>query len=86
MPMMSCLPIPLEKLTETGNTLKKCLCQYGLRLNLKKTEYLEKSPSSCTIEVDGKELNKTDCFRYLGPCLRSDGGMESETRARIKAA
>lgn len=40
---------------------------YGLRLNTKKTEYLEASPQTdSTISVDGEDLAKVSHFKYLG--------------------
>jgi len=74
-----------ESLQEQVLLWKSRLSQYGLRLNLNKTEYLETNRTTYTIEVDGSKLNKTNCFRYLGSRLSSDGGMENEIRARIKA-
>jgi len=75
-----------ESLQEHILLWKNRLSQYGLHLNLNKTEYLETNPTTYTIEVDGSKLNKTSCFRYLGSRLSSDGGMEDEIRTGIKAA
>jgi len=74
-----------ESLQEDILLWKSRYSQYGLRLNLNKTENLETNPTTYTIEVNGSKLNETNCFRYLGSRLSSDGGMENEIRVRINA-
>jgi len=49
-----------ERLQEQVLLWKSHLSQYGLRLNLNKTEYLETNLTTHTIEVDGSKLNKTN--------------------------
>lgn len=46
----------------------------GLWLNLTKTEYMECGPQSVgSISVDGQDLKKMDCFKYLGSTLLVGG-------------
>lgn len=59
----------------------------GMRLNLKKTEYLECGQLTLgTISVDGHELPKTFQFKYLGSQVSWDGDTLPDARARVNAA
>ncbi|KAK6760556.1 hypothetical protein RB195_021861 [Necator americanus] len=64
------------------------LQQYGLRLNTSKTEYMECGPKieDGSIRVDRTELNKVNCFKYLGSKVTSTGDIDQEGRARVNAA
>lgn len=62
------------------------LSQFGLRLNITKTEYMETNPTVGTITVNGENLKKTTHFRYLGSVLQCDGGIERVVRARVNAS
>ncbi|KAK6740367.1 hypothetical protein RB195_008685 [Necator americanus] len=64
------------------------LQQYGLRLNTSKAEYMECGPriEDGSIRVDGTELNKVNCFKYLGSKVTSTGDIDQEGRARVNAA
>ncbi|ETN73091.1 hypothetical protein NECAME_18532, partial [Necator americanus] len=59
---------------------KDRLQQYGLRLNTSKTEYMEWGPriEDGSIHVDGAELNKMNCFKYLGSKVTSTGDIDQE--------
>ncbi|EYC40009.1 hypothetical protein Y032_0633g899 [Ancylostoma ceylanicum] len=63
------------------------LARFGLRLNVKKTEYmttnLDKPP---TIRVDGNDLCRTDYFKYLGSTLSADVNLAHEVVARKRCA
>ncbi|KAK6750993.1 hypothetical protein RB195_002768 [Necator americanus] len=63
---------------------KDQLQQYGLRLNTSKTEYMESGPriEDGSIRVDGTELNKVNCFKYLGSKVTSTGDIDQKGRAR----
>jgi hypothetical protein len=61
------------------------LGQYGLRLNIAKTEYMETHQTAGTIQINGEDLTKTDLFRYLGSHLQSDSKLEGDVRARVNA-
>ncbi|ETN83908.1 hypothetical protein NECAME_01701 [Necator americanus] len=67
---------------------KDQLQKYGLRLNTSKTEYMECGPriEDGSIRVDGTELNKVNCFKYLGSKVTSTGDIDQEGRARVNAA
>lgn len=69
MPTMS--PLHL-KLGQTCNTKqwKTRLDENGMRLNIRKTEYMERgSQTDGTISIDGVDLRKTEEFKYLGSVL-----------------
>lgn len=66
---------------------KTRLSEYGLRLNTKKTKYLEADPQTDgTISIDGEDLAKVSHFRYLRSMISNDGNILPDVRARINAA
>jgi hypothetical protein len=65
---------------------KDRLQQYGLRLNIKKTEYMEVGHQTPGTINAGEPLEKTTCFRYLGSRLAAEGGTQEDVTARINAA
>ncbi|KAK6735270.1 hypothetical protein RB195_018449 [Necator americanus] len=67
---------------------KYWLQQHGLRFNVSKTEYMECGPriEDGSILVNGTELNRVDCFKYLGSKVTSTGDIDQEGRARVNAA
>lgn len=76
--------LPLEQQTQQW---KNRLAEFGMRLNTKKTEYLELDPQTDgTITIDGEPLKKTSTFKYLGSTLTSDGNIDVDVRTRINAA
>ncbi|KAK6756187.1 hypothetical protein RB195_014530 [Necator americanus] len=78
-----------DDLQKQVQSWKDRLQQYGLRLNTSKTEYsAECGPriEDGSIRVDGKELNKVNCFKYLGSKLTSTGDIDQEGRACVNAA
>ncbi|EYC26912.1 hypothetical protein Y032_0009g423 [Ancylostoma ceylanicum] len=62
--------------------------RYGLRLNIEKTEYMECGPriKDGTICVDGNDLKKVECFKYLGSKIASTGDILSDALGRANAA
>ncbi|VDP22105.1 unnamed protein product [Heligmosomoides polygyrus] len=53
-----------------------CLDRLGLKLNVKKTEYMTTDEDeSSSIKVNGIELPRTSVFKYLGSAIASDGGL-----------
>ncbi|XP_073698816.1 uncharacterized protein [Garra rufa] len=59
----------------------------GMRLNMKKTEYMGCGvQTDGTINVGGEDLEKSTEFRYLGSVLSSDGDLLPDIRARVNAA
>ncbi|KAK6742270.1 hypothetical protein RB195_009871 [Necator americanus] len=77
-----------DDLQKRVQSRKDQLQQYGLRLNTSKTEYMECGPriEDGSIRVDGTELNKVNCFKYLGSKVTSTGDIDQEGRARVNAA
>ncbi|VDO64093.1 unnamed protein product [Heligmosomoides polygyrus] len=58
--------------------------RFGLRLNVKKTEYLTTDVTeSSSIKVDGIELPRTAVFKYLGSAVASDGKLMVEVNSRV---
>ncbi|VDO36686.1 unnamed protein product [Haemonchus placei] len=63
------------------------LAMFGLRLNVKKTEYLTTdSTEPGTIKINGTELTLTTTFKYVGSAIASDGSLGFETKSRVNAA
>nr|CDJ95465.1 RNA-directed DNA polymerase (reverse transcriptase) domain containing protein [Haemonchus contortus] len=63
------------------------LARFGLRLNVKKTEYLTTDSSEPgSIKINGTELTRTTTFKYLGSAIASDGSLGFETNSRVNAA
>ncbi|VDO67474.1 unnamed protein product, partial [Heligmosomoides polygyrus] len=61
--------------------------RFGLRLNVKKTEYLTTDVTeSSSIKVNGIELPRTAVFKYLGSAVASDGKLMVEVNSRVNAA
>ncbi|KAK6735072.1 hypothetical protein RB195_018332 [Necator americanus] len=77
-----------DDLQKQAQSWKDQLQQYGLCLNTSKTEYMECGPriEDGSIRVDGTELNKVNCFKYLGSKVTSTGDIDQEGRARVNAA
>ncbi|ETN82030.1 hypothetical protein NECAME_08237 [Necator americanus] len=71
---------PRDDLQKQVQSWKDQLQQYGLRLNTSKTEYMECGPriEDGLIHVDGTELNKVNCFKYLGSKVTSTGDIDQE--------
>ncbi|EYB84458.1 hypothetical protein Y032_0316g2295 [Ancylostoma ceylanicum] len=62
------------------------LAQFGLRLNVTKTEYLTTEVNQIgTISVGGTGLPRTEAFKYLGSTVSFDGCLSHEVTARIHA-
>ncbi|VDP07994.1 unnamed protein product [Heligmosomoides polygyrus] len=57
--------------------------RFGLRLNVKKSEYLTTDVAeSSSIKVNGIELPRTAVFKYLGSAVASDGRLMVEVNSR----
>ncbi|XP_065866590.1 uncharacterized protein [Euphorbia lathyris] len=63
----------------------------GFKLSRSKTEYLEckfsgrRSREAGTITLDGRVVQASDCFRYLGSIIQTDGEVDGDVAHRIKA-
>ncbi|VDP20896.1 unnamed protein product [Heligmosomoides polygyrus] len=56
--------------------------RFGLKLNVKKTEYLTTDVTeSSSIKVNGIELPRTSVFKYLGSAVTSDGKLMIEVNS-----
>ncbi|KAK6765125.1 hypothetical protein RB195_025169 [Necator americanus] len=76
-----------DDLQKQVQSWKDQLQQYGLRLNTSKTEYMECGPriEDSSVRFDGTELNKVNCFKYLGSKVTCTGDIDQEGRARVNA-
>ena len=60
---------------------------YGLKLNTRKTEYMEVGKQTPgTISIDGEELKKTTSYKYLGSHISAEGGLQEEVAGRMNTA
>ncbi|VDO98026.1 unnamed protein product [Heligmosomoides polygyrus] len=63
------------------------LALFGLKLNVKKTEYLTTDVNEHgSIKINGTELSRVTSFKYLGSTVRFDGSLKLEVNARVSAA
>ncbi|VDP11736.1 unnamed protein product [Heligmosomoides polygyrus] len=63
------------------------LAMFGLKLNVKKTEYFTTDVNeSGSIKINGTELARTSVFKYLGSAIASDGSLMVEVNSRVSAA
>ncbi|KAK6765212.1 hypothetical protein RB195_025232 [Necator americanus] len=67
-----------DNLQKQVQSWKDRLQQHGLRLNVSKTEYMECGPriEDGSIRVDGTELNKVDCVKYVGSKMTSTSDID----------
>ena len=64
---------------------------FGLQISLGKTEVLHQpapktAPKAPSINIEGETLANTNCFKYLGSIISSDGTLDKEIDARISKA
>ncbi|VDP05693.1 unnamed protein product [Heligmosomoides polygyrus] len=58
------------------------LALFGLKLNVKKTEYLTTDVDEYgSIKISGTELSRVTSFKYLGSPITSDGSLKLEVNA-----
>ncbi|VDO75490.1 unnamed protein product [Heligmosomoides polygyrus] len=63
------------------------LAMFGLKLNVKKTEYLTTDVNeSGSVRLTVTELARTSVFKYLGSAIASDGGLMVEMNSRVSAS
>ncbi|EYC05843.1 hypothetical protein Y032_0080g1396 [Ancylostoma ceylanicum] len=75
-----------EDLERQTQAWSERLVRFGLRLNVKKTEYMTSNPDELsTIHVDSNDLRRTDYFKYLGSTLSADGNLAHKVAARVNA-
>uniref|UniRef100_A0A7I4YQG6 Reverse transcriptase domain-containing protein n=1 Tax=Haemonchus contortus TaxID=6289 RepID=A0A7I4YQG6_HAECO len=76
-----------SELESQMQTLPDRLAMFGLRLNVKKTEYLTTDSSELdSTKINGTELTRTTTFKYLGLAIASDGSLGFDTNSRVNAA
>ncbi len=76
-----------QTLNDQVQQWKDHLNEKGLWLNLTKTEYMECDLQTVgTIIVDGQDLKKVKCFKYLGSTLSADGDSLPDARVRVSVA
>ncbi|KFD62148.1 hypothetical protein M514_25633 [Trichuris suis] len=75
-----------QELEEKVIAWKNHLALYGLKLNLRKTEYMEfGSQTPGTISVQ-EPLTKALAFKYLGSYLTSEGGVTTDVSTKMQTA
>ncbi len=75
-----------KELEEWTEEWRKRLEGAGMKMNVKKTEYMETGEQEDgSIVVGGVELPKTTVFTYLGCRIDSDGGYEEAMEGRIQS-
>lgn len=76
-----------QTLNDQMQQWKDRLNENGLQLNLTKAEYMECGPQTIgTTIVDGQDLKKVDCFKYLSSTLSADGDSLPDACAHVNAA
>ncbi|EYB86391.1 hypothetical protein Y032_0279g1180 [Ancylostoma ceylanicum] len=76
-----------EDLVRQTQAWSERLARYGVRLNVKKTEYMMTNlDEPSTIQFDGHDLRRTNYLNYLGSTLSADGNLAHEVVARVNAA
>ncbi|KIH49186.1 hypothetical protein ANCDUO_20740, partial [Ancylostoma duodenale] len=77
-----------KKLQTDVQLWKERLQQYRLQLNIKKTEYMVCGAKikDGTICVDGNDLKKIECFKYVGSRIASTGDILPDAYGRANAA
>ncbi|VDP10633.1 unnamed protein product [Heligmosomoides polygyrus] len=90
LPRIPCIPVGLL-VHEFGPRSLELWCDrlalFGLRLNVKKTEYLTTDVNELgSIKINGTELSRVTSFKYLGSTITSDGSLKLEVIACVSAA
>lgn len=63
---------------------KSRLAEHGMRLNTRKTVYIEAClQTDGTISIDGEDLKKTNKLKYLGSAISSDVAILPDVRAWV---
>ena len=76
-----------QELEHQTREWKTQLDKNGMRLNIKKTEYMEcGAQGDETINIGGEDLKKTTQFNYLGSIITTEGNTLPDARSRVNAA
>ncbi|VDO67913.1 unnamed protein product [Heligmosomoides polygyrus] len=63
------------------------LVMFGIKLNVKKTEYTDVNECGSTnIKINSTELAHTSVLKYLGSAIACDGSLMVEVNSRVSAA
>ncbi|XP_065315376.1 uncharacterized protein LOC135924252 [Gordionus sp. m RMFG-2023] len=73
-----------EKVFEEAEKWSKRLAGYGLKVNNRKTVYMEMNVTGTPSLDDQLMYPKVDRFTYLGSMLQQEGGCAKEFNARIQ--
>jgi hypothetical protein len=57
-----------------------------MKVEKTKVMRISRQPSPVTIMIDQKQLEKVECFKYLGSILTNDGRCTCEIQSRIAMA
>ena len=80
-----------EDLQCLGDCFSTAAKAFLLIINIKKTEVLCQAAPGITrpepsIKIDGAALKNVEDFAYLGSCLSSSGGLDTEISCRLSKA
>ncbi|VDO19210.1 unnamed protein product [Heligmosomoides polygyrus] len=74
----------LQRQAQTWCNRLALFALFGLKLNVKKTEYLTTDMNEHgPVKINGTELSRVTSFKYLGSTVTSDGSLKLEVNARI---
>ena len=73
----------VAELQELVNRLDRVSKIYSLLINIDKTKTMASDGVSCTISIQGIQLEQVDTFPYLGSMITEDAKCKKEIRARL---
>ena len=78
----------IQNLQEHLNILDTTGKQFGMKINIDKTEIMNiaREKGNINIQINNKQLKQVDEFKYLGSILRYDNKQEAEIDARCNKA
>jgi hypothetical protein len=81
----------LEELQQIVNTFDEAAKNFGLQINIGKTEFLYRPENNennreAKININGQELTRVTAFQYLGSIISEDGLSDRDVTARIQKA
>jgi hypothetical protein len=74
----------VAELQELVNRLDRVSKIYSLLINIDKTKTMASDGISCTISIQGIQLEQVDTFPYLGSVITEDAECKKEIRARLR--
>jgi hypothetical protein len=81
----------LEELQQIVNTFDEAAKNFGLQINIGKTEFLYRPENNennreAKISINGQELTRVTAFQYLGSIISENGLSDRDVTARIQKA